>query len=282
MVMAIFGKAKKPKVSFFKVCYPKIYSFFRNRLDPDTEFGLFLTVGTLVSFILLLVFLELLRDVIYQETSRADFWILAIVDFFRSASLNKIMLFFTYFGRWEIIMFGTFFVSVILYLQDKKRYLFTLLFSVFFGQIIVLLLKDLIDRPRPDIIPAITIENTFSFPSGHVFIVMAFFGLIAFYLFRYFKEYWKKALVTVFAVLLVAIVSISRIYLGLHWPTDVLASLAAGGAWLSVMITSLEIRDKREPERSEPKLERQYIESIGIGLFVVWIFLILCFVFTTK
>jgi len=256
--------------------------FIKRRLDPDTEFGLFLTAGAVVGFGLLLVFLKLMQDVIYQETTRFDFWILSLVDFMRSPILTKIMLFFTYFGRWEIMLFGTFFVITILYLQDKRRYLFTLLFSVVFGQLIVLLMKDIVTRPRPKVIAPITIENSFAFPSGHVFVVMSFFGLIAFFLFRYFKEVWQRLLIIIGALLLISTVSFSRVYLGLHWPTDVLASLAAGGAWLSLMITSLEIREKRMPEVSKPKLERQYIESIGIGLFVIWILLILCFVFTTK
>ena len=263
-------KTNKQVISLSKK-YPRTVSFLLKRVDHDTEFGLYLTMGTIISFGLLLVFLELLQDVVYKDPIvQADAWILNIVELFRSQNLDHIMLFFTYMGSWEAILVGTIFVSMVLYVLNRKRYLMTLLFSVVAGQLIIMALKTIVSRPRPTSVSPIVFENSFSFPSGHAFVVFSFFGLTAYFIYKHLRLSWQRVLIVVAMTLLVVIISFSRVYLGVHWPTDVLASYAAGGAWLTAMITSLEIREKRRQEKIEPYLNDTIVTIVCFGLFVLW------------
>lgn len=91
-------------------------------------------------------------------------------------------------------------------------------------------LKTVFVRPRPDIIPALTFEHTSSFPSGHTLNAVVFYGYLA-------LEAWRRGqrgaavLLAIWALL----VGLSRIYLGVHYPSDVLASIALGLIFIILM-----------------------------------------------
>ncbi len=89
------------------------------------------------------------------------------------------------------------------------------------------LLKTLFARPRPEVIPALTTPETFSFPSGHTTIALAFYGSLAIMLWRH-----DYRTVPVALVLLVVVVALSRVYLGVHYPSDVAGSVFLGTGWL--------------------------------------------------
>ncbi|MFW6055825.1 MAG: phosphatase PAP2 family protein [Chloroflexota bacterium] len=90
-------------------------------------------------------------------------------------------------------------------------------------------LKTLFARPRPEVIPAMASPETFSFPSGHTTIAVAFYGSLAVIL-------WRRdcRTVPVALVMLTMIIGLSRIYLGVHYPSDVLGSLLLGTGWLYI------------------------------------------------
>jgi membrane-associated phospholipid phosphatase len=94
------------------------------------------------------------------------------------------------------------------------------------------LLKLLFARPRPQLFPPLVTEHSFSFPSGHTMSAGAFYGLLAILLWH--NQRYIKAILAGFWILLVGT---SRIYLGAHYPSDVLASLTAGTIWL-ILVTS--------------------------------------------
>ena len=98
-----------------------------------------------------------------------------------------------------------------------------------FGGAILLnsVLKLLFARPRPDLFPPLVVEHSFSFPSGHTMSAIAFYGLLALILWQRGRRSWA-----VLAGLWVPLVALSRVCLGAHYPSDVLASLAIGTIWL--------------------------------------------------
>jgi undecaprenyl-diphosphatase len=113
----------------------------------------------------------------------------------------------------------------------------------FFGEpttIVGFALKDLVRRARPDgLIPAIR-ETGFSFPSGHATGSMAFYGFTAFILCRLYPRY-AKAVVTIAAVIILTI-GMSRLYLGVHFPSDVVGGYLVGGLWLFIGIKAVQRR----------------------------------------
>ena len=107
-------------------------------------------------------------------------------------------------------------------------------FAVGGGWIASSLLKYGFDRPRPDLVPHESIVYTTSFPSGHSMMAAVTYLTLAVMLLRVQPHRWLKAYILLLAMAVTVLVGISRVYLGVHWPTDVLAGWTAGAAWASL------------------------------------------------
>jgi len=95
-------------------------------------------------------------------------------------------------------------------------------------------LKVLIARARPDGLIPVIIETSYSFPSRHAVAAVALYGFIAFFLAREYPEHARK--IAAAATVLILSIGFSRLYLGVHFPSDVIAGFALGGAWLLIGI----------------------------------------------
>ena len=98
--------------------------------------------------------------------------------------------------------------------------------------------KDYIRRPRPtvDLVHVFGILNSYSFPSGHVMFYVGFYGFLWFLVYTLLKRSWRRTLLLVFLGILIGLVGISRIYLGQHWPSDVLGAYLLGGLTLVAIL----------------------------------------------
>ncbi|HEY0961710.1 MAG TPA: phosphatase PAP2 family protein [Pseudomonadales bacterium] len=93
------------------------------------------------------------------------------------------------------------------------------------------LLKPLYGRERPDLLERLVPAADLSFPSGHAFGAAACYATFAYLCARYTQSHAAEIFAYVFAALLITVIGLTRIYLGVHYATDVLAGFAAGGAW---------------------------------------------------
>ena len=118
-----------------------------------------------------------------------------------------------------------------LLLAKQRAAAFILLVSVLGGLALNELLKFFFDRPRPDFVPHAARVFTTSFPSGHAALSSVVYLTMAALLARTTSSYSIRLYLTAVAVLLAILVGISRVYLGLHYPTDVLAGWCIGSAW---------------------------------------------------
>lgn len=109
-----------------------------------------------------------------------------------------------------------------------------LLASVAGGQVLSTLLKSSIDRPRPDLVPHVAETFTPSFPSGHAMLSAVTYLTLGALLARVLPGRGLKAYAMGVAIVLTLLIGVSRIYLGVHWPSDVLAGWCAGAAWASL------------------------------------------------
>lgn len=118
------------------------------------------------------------------------------------------------------------------------------------GALVGRLLKATFDRPRPDLVPHLVDVHTTSFPSGHAMNSAVVFLTLGALLARTETDYRARVYVLCVAILLTLTIGFSRVYLGVHWPSDVMAGWMVGGAWATlcwVLARRLEKRRTIEP-----------------------------------
>ncbi len=116
-------------------------------------------------------------------------------------------------------------------LQGRYKTAMLILIAVVGGLMISLLLKQSFDRPRPDLVPHGSYVYTKSFPSGHSMLSAITYLTLGSMIVRTRDHKATKIYVMIVSMLITLLVGVSRIYLGVHWPTDVLAGWSAGASW---------------------------------------------------
>jgi undecaprenyl-diphosphatase len=211
----------------------------RSRLLLESASTAFL--GALTSFLLL--------SVLYAELGRLsafDLSFQAEIHGWTQPLLTRIMLGFSFIGSIKIFI-PTLILAVIVFLvlgekeggirRMRKRNT-TALFALGIGGALVLneLFKTYFHRARPNVPWSIGDEHTFSFPSGHSLFSSVLYGLIAYLVLARHTPLPRRALAAILAIAMALAIGLSRIYLGMHFPTDVLAGYITGVCWLITTI----------------------------------------------
>ena len=134
-------------------------------------------------------------------------------------------------GGYAVVMLISLAVMGYLLMDGKHGAALWVLASVGGGAVLSNLLKLAIERPRPDLVARLVEVNTTSFPSGHATLAAVTYLTLGALLSRFEARRRAKIYVLTVAVGLTFLVGVSRIYLGVHWPTDVLAGWCVGAAW---------------------------------------------------
>ena len=145
--------------------------------------------------------------------------------------LEEMMRDFTALGSHGVVTLLTLGVCAFLALDGKYRAALLVLIAVGGAMLWSPLLKEGFQRARPDLVPHGQFVYTHSFPSGHSMLSAAAYLSMGALLARVQSRRRIKAFLIVFAMLLTLVVGFSRVYLGVHWPTDVLAGWTAGAIW---------------------------------------------------
>jgi undecaprenyl-diphosphatase len=130
-----------------------------------------------------------------------------------------------------VLTFVTLAVAGFLILQRKAHAALFVALAVGGGMLLSTLLKMGFDRPRPDLVPHGAVVYSASFPSGHSMMAAVAYLTLGALLARVQPRRRLKLYLLGLAILLTVAVGVSRVYLGVHWPTDVLAGWALGAAW---------------------------------------------------
>lgn len=156
-------------------------------------------------------------------------------------------------GSVALITLTTLGATVYLVLRRKTRTALLFAVAVIGGDALSLFLKALFARPRPSLVPHATQVYTHSFPSGHSLMAAVTYLTLGILLARVHRGHWVKSFLISAAVLLTLLIGLSRLYLGVHYPTDVLAGWTVGGAWALVCLAVAKMLERRhliEPEAS--------------------------------
>ncbi len=213
-----------------------------------------LSIELLIVFALVLaaiiVFLWLVRRVIFLNKTAADFKIFDFLQTYVSDVNTNIMLFFTFLGTHNFLIPANIFLIIyFLFIKKHRWYSIKIPTIAISTTLMMFFLKNLFDRPRPDI-PLLSEARGLSFPSGHAMCSMAFYGLMIYIVWQKQKTPWIKWTVTILLSLLILIIGFSRIYLRVHYPTDVLAGFCVGLIWLVLSIAVI----KRIEKYSQKKI----------------------------
>ena len=113
------------------------------------------------------------------------------------------------------------------------------------GAILSVALKAIFVRARPDLVPHLVVVDTSSFPSGHAMNSAIVFLTLGALLTRTQKDRAVRVYLIAVSILLTLLVGISRVYLGVHWPTDVIAGWIVGAAWATLCLTVARLLQER-------------------------------------
>ncbi|MEK7619259.1 MAG: LssY C-terminal domain-containing protein [Patescibacteria group bacterium] len=261
-----------PEVQKMITRHPRFFRFIKNRLTPDEMFGLHLTIGISLTALFVSIAILLLRDVLKSDAViESDVSIVNFIQLLRSPGMDATMMAATVLGKGPIVFAGMFAASLAFWITKRWHYLVGFFASVLVAELSVALIGSAIESTRPAFVNTLLHESPGRFPSGHTFIAFVFYGLLTYVLFRGFKSTLAKIVSLALGVTLTLGIGFSRMYLGIHWPADVLASFAAAAAWLTTLITILEIR--RSFTTAQERLELRTTPSpyrLGIPLAVFW------------
>ena len=189
-----------------------------------------------VLFICLVGFLALAEDVFNKEIMYGDIIGYKLIStFLISDFVTPIAKFITNFGGAIFLSIAT--VMLFLLIKNKKIGL-SIISNIVIITILNQLLKRILQRPRPTEFRIIE-ETGYSFPSGHSMVSMAFYGYLIYLIYRYIKnKYVKWTLITILSIL-ICLIGISRIYLGVHYTSDVLGGFLLSISYLVIYISSI-------------------------------------------
>ena len=195
----------------------------------------------IILLISLVLFLFLAEDVFNKDIVKCDIIGYSIIKSFINSSNTQVMKVITWFGSATCLIL----LTIILFIVLKNKITgFLIAINLVIVTILNQLLKFVLQRPRPDDYRLID-ESGYSFPSGHSMISMAFYGYLIYLIYKSkFNKYVKIILITIF-IFLILFIGISRIYLGVHYTSDVIAGILLSISYLIVFIKLFK-NDKEE------------------------------------
>lgn len=202
----------------------------------------------LLMFVALIVFAYAVDMVFISKKTNFDEAAFGLVNElvtpFRTSAMRTI----SFMGKHTFLIPAYFTLLGYFLLMRKRWFSIRVLAMALSSLSLMFLLKLSFQRSRPDI-PLLAKVSGFSFPSGHALMSVVFYGLIIYIVWHETKRKWLKALIIGLLLLLILLISFSRIYLRVHYASDVIAGIAMGFIWLVVSLNILKWLEKRHFKR---------------------------------
>jgi len=249
-----FGQAVagNPEVVKLVRRHEKFFSFLGRRLARDRFTGMPLTLLSAAFLYLLALFGGVVEDLLTGDPIvAADMHISSLVAVFRTPPLVHFFLWVSMLGKWQVVLVLSLTLITALYLLREKPLIPSFLLALVGSTTFAWLGKVAFHRPRPEL--AVYTERSFSFPSGHAVIAISLYGFIAFVLISRTQVWKRKVNYAMAAAVLALLIGTSRIYLGVHYLSDVWGGFLLGSLWLVIGITlSLYYRSNLGAVQEEP------------------------------
>jgi len=240
-----------PVVDRFRKRHPALSEFIERRFSPHVYLGLHLTVGLLFSALFIWIFVSITDEVLEYDTLVAiDHRLTAHIDSIRFPLADKVMGFVTLLGGGHVLTPMVLGVSAVLLWARKYILAAGFLIANAGGSLLVVVLKVVIRRDRPFMEYTRFDAAGFSYPSGHAMMAVIFYGMLAYLLIRAVHMERLRVAIVCVTVFVILVIGLSRVYLGVHYISDVAAGFAGGLFWLSICITGLEVYRAKTGERT--------------------------------
>jgi undecaprenyl-diphosphatase len=215
--------------------------------------GAHLTRGIIAGTLLLALFAKLAEDLLSQELGVFDTLVGSYIRSHASEGLTQLAVIITNMGSAAFEIGLLLVIGAYLYFRLKQVWEPLMLAVCLAGAwMLNNVLKALFHRTRPDVLHLVT-AGGFSFPSGHAMIATAFYGMLGYIIWINLRQRAKPSwYVMVLTFCLVVAIGVSRVYLGVHYPSDVIAGFAAGGVWLLACVLALGVARRSNGRKTWP------------------------------
>lgn len=269
-LLASAGEAisTNPHVQNLVAKHPAFFAFVGKRLDRTMFSGLPLTLLGIAFLYTLLLLAGVVEDLLTMDPIVAlDTRLENLLYAFRDPLLVKVFLWITLLANKKIVLCVTLLLVLAFFLWNKREFVLPLLVTVAGSFLITFLGKAAIHRQRPTDV-GVYAEMFFSFPSGHSTTAAALYGFAVYYLWRQ-ATTWRMRLNILFAgMFFVAAIGFSRLYLGVHFLSDVLGGFLLGLLWLIIGIYMAELNIRKERPPAAPLLPQVPAGIVTAGVAI--------------
>ena len=169
---------------------------------------------------------------------------------------TNILEFITFLGNHNfLIPANLILIAYFLFIKKHKWYSIKIPVVALGGLTVMLLLKFIFSRPRP-LIPLLEPARGFSFPSGHAMMSFSFYGLLIFIVYENIRNLYLRWILIIILLILIFAIGFSRVYLRVHYASDVIAGFAVGFIWIVVSVNVIRRIEKYSQKKIDPELKK--------------------------
>ena len=208
----------------------------------------------LLLLLALIIFIYAIRMVFIVEKTDFDQHVFQAIAPYIKPGLTSIMSFITFLGKHDLLI-PLNIVLILFFIYRKEKWFATRIAALSLSSLILMFtLKLFFQRTRPDL-PVIGDVSGFSFPSGHALISVVFYGLFIHMIWHEVKSKWLRIVSVIFLSILILLIAFSRVYLRVHYASDVIAGIAVGFIWLVLSLNIIHRIEKKYVARRALKAE---------------------------
>jgi len=242
----------------------------RRRFKRDSPGGLLLTGTVVVAAIPLFSFLSLLLTVVNRGSlTGVDQRILNLIPSVRTNDETIFFSIVTVLANVQSIVLLTVATVIVSWWKHQRPLAVLFAAAVAAEEAIAFLVKHVVARTRPESVLSLIEEDSYSFPSGHAVRATVVFGLLAYLIYKTYRSTPARILTIGLYILTVFLVALSRVYLGVHYPTDAWGGILLGSSLLALLIGALEISSRHELiKRQKIRLENRSLMVVPVAVAV--------------
>jgi undecaprenyl-diphosphatase len=223
------------------------------RTDIMRELSLRLLLSFLICIVFGSIFTYIASAISNETIVDFDSPIISFVQGLESDGLTTIMKTFTTIGSTPfVILFTLAGMGILLYKRHRAQ-AFLLFVAIAGSGLLNIILKTIYKRARPELHRIVDIGG-FSFPSGHTMLAFSLYAVLAFIVWRNLKTTVSRIVLFLFAVFMILMIGVSRIYLGVHYPSDVTAGIFASALWMTIATTVYTWYQERKEKKHSTKV----------------------------